>query len=93
MKPHLLKFLPLLVIALVVGSCDGPPTDEELFSSLKKDVYFLAADDLGGRAIGTTGEQKAAEYLAQEFDKLGLTPMGTNGFFQEFTVSKPSNQH
>jgi Zn-dependent M28 family amino/carboxypeptidase len=64
-----------------------------LFSSLKKDVYFLAADDLGGRAIGTTGEQEAAEYLAQEFEKLGLTPMGTNGFFQEFTVSKPSNPH
>ena len=93
MKLQLLKFLPLLVIALVVGSCDGPPTDEDLFTSLKKDVYFLAADDLGGRAIGTTGEQKAAEYLAQEFDKLGLTPMGTNGFFQEFTVSKPSNPH
>jgi hypothetical protein len=93
MKLHLLKFLPLFVIALVVGSCDGPPTDEELFSSLKKDVYFLAADDLGGRAIGTTGEQKAAEYLAQEFEKLGLTPMGTDGFFQEFTVSKPSNPH
>ena len=93
MKLQLLKFLPLLVIALVVGSCDGPPTDEELFSSLKKDVYFLAADDLGGRAIGTTGEQKAAEYLAQKFEKLGLTPMGTDGFFQEFTVSKPSNPH
>ena len=93
MKLQLLKFLPLLVIALVVGSCDGPPTDEELLSSLKKDVYFLAADDLGGRAIGTTGEQKAAEYLAQEFEKLGLTPMGTDGFFQEFTVSKPSNPH
>jgi len=93
MKLQLLKFLPLLVIALVVGSCDGPPTDEELFSSLKKDVYFLAADDLGGRAIGTTGEQKAAEYLAQEFEKLGLTPMGTDGFFQEFTVSKPNNPH
>ncbi len=93
MKLHLLKFLSLLVFALVVGSCDGPPTDEELFTSLKKDVYFLAADDLGGRAIGTTGEQKAAEYLAQEFEKLGLTPMGTDGFFQEFTVSKPSNPH
>lgn len=93
MKLHLLKFLPLLVLALVVGSCDGPPTDEELFTSLKKDVYFLAADDLGGRAIGTTGEQEAAKYLAQEFEKLGLTPMGTDGFFQEFTVSKPSNPH
>ena len=93
MKLHLLKFLPLFVFALVVGSCDRPPTDEELLTSLKKDVYFLAADDLGGRAIGTTGEQKAAEYLAQEFEKLGLIPMGTDGFFQEFTVSKPSNPH
>ena len=67
MKLQLLTFLPLLVFALVVGSCDGPPTDEELQTSLKKDVFFLAADDLGGRAIGTTGEQKAADYLAQEF--------------------------
>ena len=93
MKLQLLKFLLLLVFGLVLGSCDGPPTDEELHASLKKDVYFLAADDLGGRAIGTTGEQKAADYLAQEFEKLGLTPMGTDGFFQEFTVSKPSNPH
>lgn len=93
MKLQLLKFLPLLVFALVVGSCDGPPTDEELKTSLKKDVFFLAADDLGGRAIGTSGEQKAADYLAQEFEKLGLAPMGTAGFFQEFTVSKPSNPH
>ena len=93
MKLQLFKFLPLLVFALLVGSCDGPPTDEELHASLKKDVYFLAADDLGGRAIGTTGEQKAADYLAQEFEKLGLTPMGTDGFFQEFTVSKPTNPH
>ena len=93
MKLQLFKFLPLLAFALLVGSCDGPPTDEELHASLKKDVYFLAADDLGGRAIGTTGEQKAADYLAQEFEKLGLTPMGTDGFFQGFTVSKPSNPH
>uniref|UniRef100_UPI004047646D M28 family peptidase n=1 Tax=Algoriphagus sp. TaxID=1872435 RepID=UPI004047646D len=93
MKLHDLKFLPLLVFGILLGSCQGPPTDEKLISSLKRDLTFLAADDLEGRAIGTIGEQKAAEYLAQEFEKLGLKPMGTNGFFQEFTVSKPSNPH
>lgn len=93
MKLHDLKFLPLLVFGILLGSCQGSPTDEKLNSSLKRDLTFLAADDLEGRAIGTIGEQKAAEYLANEFGKLGLEPMGTNGFFQEFTVSKPSNPH
>ena len=93
MKQHLLKFIPLLVFGLLIGSCDGPPSDESLLTSFKKDIGFLAADERGGRAIGTEGEQQAAEYLAEEFDKLGLQPMGTDGFFQEFTVSKPSNPH
>lgn len=93
MKLHLLKFFFSIAIALLLGSCDGPPTDEQVLSTLKKDVFFLAADELEGRAIGSPGEQKAAEYLAQEFEKLGLVPMGTDGFFQPFTVSKPSNPH
>ena len=93
MKQHLLKFIPLLVFGLLIGSCDGPPSDESLLTSFKKDIGFLAADERGGRAIGTEGEQQAAEYLAEEFDKLGLQPRGTDGFFQEFTVSKPSNPH
>ena len=93
MKLKVLKFLPILVFALLVGSCDGPPSDESLLTSLKKDIGFLAADERGGRAIGTDGEQQTAEYLAEEFETLGLQPMGTDGFFQEFTVSKPSNPH
>ena len=93
MKKYLLSFFPLLILAFVIGSSDGPPSDKDLLASLKKDIAYLAADDLGGRAIGTAGEQKAAEYLAGEFERLGLTPMGTDGFFQSFTVSKPSNPH
>lgn len=93
MKHFLFKSSYILASALFVVACDGPPTDEKLLTSLQEDVVFLAADDLGGRAIGTEGEQKAAEYLAKEFEKLGLQPMGTEGFFQPFTVSKPSNPH
>lgn len=74
-------------------SCNQAPTDAELLTGLKDDVIFLAADDLGGRAIGTEGEQKAADYLAIQFEKVGLLPKGTDGFFQPFTVSKPTNPH
>lgn len=93
MKHFLFKSSLILFSILFLSACDGPPTDEKLLASLEEDVVFLAADDLGGRAIGTEGEQKAAEYLAKEFEKLGLQPKGTEGFFQPFTVSKPSNPH
>jgi len=85
--------LILLVFAFFTWSCDTVPTDQSLLEGLKADVIFLAADDLGGRAIGTEGEQKAADYLAEEFKKSGLEPKGTEGFFQPFTVSKPTNPH
>ncbi|SEF84392.1 M20/M25/M40 family metallo-hydrolase [Algoriphagus boritolerans] len=86
-------FLLVLCCTLTAFACDGPPSDSKLLASLKEDVTFLAADDLEGRAIGSAGEQKAAEYLAEEFEKLGLQPKGIEGFFQPFTVSKPSNPH
>lgn len=88
------KYYAILAVAGGLSfSCNTAPTDEALQADLKTDVTFLAADDLGGRAIGTDGEQKAAEYLAKEFEKAGLEPKGTEGFFQPFTVSKPTNPH
>src|SRR5690349_5845172 len=45
-------------------------------------VLFLADDRLEGRNTGTPGHRKAAEYVAREFEKAGLSPAGTDGFFQ-----------
>jgi hypothetical protein len=89
-----LKYCTILaVFGSLSFACDTPPTDESLLKDLKTNVAYLAADDLGGRAIGTEGEQKAAEFLAAEFKKIGLEPKGTEGYFQPFNVSKPSNPH
>ncbi|PZX58080.1 M28 family peptidase [Algoriphagus chordae] len=79
--------------AMLTWSCTTAPSDESLKAGLKDDVIFLAADNLAGRAIGTEGEQKAAEYLAAEFKEIGLEPKGTEEYFQPFTVSKPTNPH
>jgi hypothetical protein len=47
-------------------------------------VRFLASDELGGRGFGTSGLDKAADYLAKEFKEAGLAPAGDEGnaFFQ-----------
>jgi hypothetical protein len=45
-------------------------------------VAFLADDALEGRDTGSPGHRKAAEYVAREFEKLGLRPAGTEGFLQ-----------
>jgi len=60
---------------------------------LKKDVSFLASDELEGREIGFKGEEEAASYLAKRFEAIGLTPKGTNGYIQEFSVKPSNNPH
>ena len=46
-------------------------------------LRFLASDLLEGRAPATRGGRLAAEYIAAQFQALGLEPAGTNGtYFQ-----------
>ncbi len=86
-------FSVLFVFSLFAVSCTDFTTNREILEGLKTDVYYLADDALEGRAIGTPGELKAAEYIADAFEKAGLEPKGTSGYFQEFTVKKATNPH
>jgi Zn-dependent M28 family amino/carboxypeptidase len=45
-------------------------------------VVFLADDALEGRDTGSAGHRKAAEYVAREFEKMGVRPAGTQGYLQ-----------
>jgi len=39
-------------------------------------IRYLASDELGGRKAGTKGAEQAAEYIANEFKRFGLEPVG-----------------
>jgi hypothetical protein len=45
-------------------------------------IEYLASDDLKGRDTGSDGHLKAAHYVAGEFERSGLKPAGTSGYFQ-----------
>lgn len=45
-------------------------------------VRALAGDDMQGRETGSASYRKAAEYVAAQFERDGLKPAGTQGYFQ-----------
>jgi hypothetical protein len=51
-------------------------------NSLKADVSFLASDALQGRGTPSAGLDIAAEYIAAQFRRAGLEPVGDDGYFQ-----------
>jgi aminopeptidase YwaD len=50
-------------------------------------VSYLADDELEGRSTGSDGEKLSAEYIAGQFEKVGLEPKGTDGYFQKFEIT------
>jgi hypothetical protein len=59
---------------------------------LKKHLFYLASAELGGRQTGMPGGNKAAMYLAAQYQKAGLKPAGTEGFFQPYGPSVPRGE-
>src|ERR1700692_1294839 len=54
---------------------------------LKAELFFLAADDLKGRDAGSAEDHIATDYIASEFVRLGLKPVGDGGtYFQNMEI-------
>ena len=86
----MVKDMSLSVLLLTLMGCANQPDPED---NLKADVEFLASDELQGRQTGSEGEKKAADYIAQRFDDLGLEEKGTNGYFQDFKFTPKTDPH
>ncbi|MFN7930453.1 MAG: M28 family peptidase [Blastocatellia bacterium] len=55
--------------------------------SLRGHLSFIASDLLEGRATPSRGLDIAAEYIAAQFRRAGLEPVGDNGYFQTATFT------
>jgi aminopeptidase YwaD len=82
-------FRPALTILMLLSVLSSPAhtqTSPDITASdVQTYIKFLTSDELAGRAAGTEGNQRAAEYIAGLMKKDGLTPAGENGtYFQTF---------
>jgi Zn-dependent M28 family amino/carboxypeptidase len=51
-----------------------------------KHVEVIASDAMGGRETASPGHKAAADYVAAEFKRAGLSPAGNDGYFQPVKV-------
>jgi Zn-dependent M28 family amino/carboxypeptidase len=81
-----IKLAGLSILAIVFASGQKP---ENMFSSAEvvRIEKVLASDDMMGRSAFSPYIDKAAGFIADEFEKAGLDPMpGNNGYRQEFSI-------
>ena len=98
-----MKKLVIILVALVgILSCVSPKStttskglDSNKIStnfidsiSVKKHLYTLASDEMEGRKPGTSGIEKAAKYIENEFKRIGLTTFeGLKNYRQTFSFT------
>ncbi len=85
----------LMAACAAIAVLAAPPPDIPADAILGH-IRFLASDDLKGRANGSPELDRAADYIAQQFSQIGLTPggaadpaadpPGNSGWFQPFEL-------
>lgn len=85
MKQRLLT-LVFVAISLLSYSQKLKKAEKQIVTNLQTHIGYLADDQLEGRRAGSEGEKKAMAYIAGQFQKAGIQPKGTDGFFQPFEI-------
>lgn len=62
-------------------------SDKKIVKQLKKDIGYLASDELGGRRTGSEGERMAADYIVSHYNKLGIAGYEGAKFAYPFTFT------
>jgi len=77
-----------LMLALAFSAFSTSLADE---ANLRQNLSYLASDQLEGRGIGTKGLDQAAEFLATQFEEMGLKTDWVDGKpYQNFEVNVAS---
>ncbi len=88
----------LCLLALLLGVPTLPAAAEEagpgfsvdiLEQDLRKRLAWLAADERKGRDTISAEAVTASNWIAEQWQAMGLRPKGTDGWFQPFIVPQP----
>ncbi|MEM7374468.1 MAG: DUF4910 domain-containing protein [Bacteroidota bacterium] len=90
---HYIWVLIALLPGLTAYSPAHAQSKAQTLQQMQVDVVYLSSDLLAGRETGTEGEAMAAQYIASRFEALGLSPKGTDGWYQAFDFTFSTNPH
>jgi len=83
-----LLILTLSLAVLLAGTLadSAPPAALETITAaeMKSALYFLASEEMQGRAVNTLFNKITSHYLAHRFELMGLQPVTDDGYFQYF---------
>ena len=84
-RSTLLVLLGLLSLHPVAGQEPAPAGGSINAADLRRDVFFLASDDMRGRLVGTPENRRAAEFIERRFAELGLRGIAADAsYLQSF---------
>ena len=67
--------------------------EELVIQQMKEEVSYLSSDLLEGRATGTDSEKLAADFIIDKFVEYGVSPKGSEGYYQYFDAMVRTNPH
>lgn len=93
----------LYISFLIIGTILCPSVRSQSFevikiakecseSSLKKNLYYLASDEMEGRMMASHGDTLASLFVAGEFKKAGLTAPYHGNYFQSISATRKSTK-
>lgn len=82
-----MRIYSLIFCFLATGCLAQPSTirkvaEETSTANLKKNLYYLASEEFGGRLMGSHGDTLAAKFVAAEFARHGLIAPFGESYFQ-----------
>ncbi|HEX3086784.1 MAG TPA: M20/M25/M40 family metallo-hydrolase [Pyrinomonadaceae bacterium] len=77
MRRKIFALLSIIALAFAVALGQQPSASTSSVDRLRETVTYLASDRLEGRRTGTAGATEAANFIANEFKRLGLKPGAT----------------
>lgn len=90
--------LPCALLALLGFTACSQKTDKTVeqaeshinvdLNKLHQDIKVLASDEFEGRGPLTAGEKLTIEYLAKQYQTIGLVPGNKNSFYQAVPMAK-----
>lgn len=82
-----MKRVPFAILMVWMAAGAERPVDYITQADLKAHMFVLAADEMAGRDAASPEAAITSNYIAAEFMRMGLKPVGDNGtYFQNFDM-------